>query len=55
MVVYAKNVFTDKIYSSDFKNLSLNIAMLSVFYAFLGGLVSFAVHYLFDDFNDICF
>jgi hypothetical protein len=52
MVVYAKNVFTDKIYSSDFKNLSLNIAMLSVFYAFLGGLVSFVIHYLFDDFNE---
>jgi hypothetical protein len=52
MVVYAKNVFTDKIYSSDIKNLSLNIMMLSVFYAFLGGLVSFVIHYLFDDFDE---
>jgi hypothetical protein len=52
MVVYAKNVFTDKLYSSDIKNLSLNIAILSVFYAFLGGIVSFVFHYLFDDFDD---
>ena len=52
MVVYAKNVFTDKIYPSDIKNLSLNIIMLSVFYAFLGGLVSFVIHYLFDDFDE---
>jgi hypothetical protein len=52
MVVYAKNVFTEKLYTSDIRNLSLNIAMLSVFYAFLGGLVSFVFHYLFDDFDD---
>ena len=52
MVVYTKNVFTDKMYPSDIRNLSLNIAMLSVFYAFLGGAVSFTFHYLFDDFND---
>ena len=52
MVVYAKNVFTEKIFTSDIRNLSLNIAMLSVFYAFLGAIVSFMFHYFFDDFTD---
>jgi len=52
MVVYAENVFHHKIYTSDIQNLSLNIALLSVFYAFLGGVVSFVFHYLFDEFGD---
>jgi uncharacterized Tic20 family protein len=52
MVVYAENVFNHKLGYSDITNLSLNIAMLSVFYAFLGGVVSFAFHYLFDEFDD---
>jgi hypothetical protein len=52
MVLYASKVFNHKILSSDVGSLSMNIAMLSVFYAFLGGVVSFAFHYLFDDFND---
>jgi hypothetical protein len=52
MVLYASKVFHHKILSSDAGSLSMNIAMLSVFYAFLGGIVSFAFHYLFDDFNE---
>lgn len=52
MVVYAENVFHHKLYTSDIQNLSLNIALLSVFYAFLGGVVSFVFHYLFDEFTD---
>ena len=51
MVVYAENVFHHKLYTSDIQNLSLNIAVLSVFYAFLGGVVSFVFHYLFDEFT----
>lgn len=52
MVVYAKNLFTEKMYPTDIRNLSLNIAILSVFYAFLGAVVSFIFHYFFDDFTD---
>ena len=52
MVVYAENVFHHKLYASDIRNLSLNIAVLSIFYAFLGGVVSFVFHYLFDEFTD---
>ena len=52
MVVYAENVFHHKLYPSDIRNLSLNIAVLSIFYAFLGGVVSFVFHYLFDEFTD---
>lgn len=52
MVVYAENVFNHKLGYNDVMNLSLNIAMLSVFYAFLGGVVSFVFHYLFDEFDD---
>jgi hypothetical protein len=52
MVVYAENVFPHKLYASDIQNLSLNIALLSIFYAFLGGVVSFVFHYLFDEFDD---
>jgi hypothetical protein len=52
MVVYAENVFNHKLGYSDIMNLSLNIAILSVFYAFLGGIVSFVFHYLFDEFDE---
>jgi hypothetical protein len=52
MVVYAENVFNHKIYWSDVWNLSANITLLSIFYAFLGGAVSFAFHYLFDEFDE---
>jgi hypothetical protein len=52
MVVYAENVFHHTLYSSDIQNLSLNIALLSVLYAFLGGVVSFVFHYLFDEFGE---
>lgn len=52
MVVYAENVFHHKLYTSDIQNLSLNIALLSVLYAFLGGVVSFVFHYLFDEFGE---
>lgn len=52
MVVYAENVFSHKLYASDIQNLSLNIALLSVVYAFLGGIVSFVFHYMFDEFTD---
>jgi len=52
MVVYASNVFHHKIFGSDVANLSLNIAMLAVFYAILGGFVSFVYHFLFDNFDD---
>jgi hypothetical protein len=52
MVVYAENVFNHKLGYKDVMNLSLNISMLSVFYAFLGAGVSFAFHYLFDDYDD---
>jgi len=52
MVVYAENVFNHKMGYNDVVNLSLNITMLSVFYAFLGGVVSFVFHYLFDEFDE---
>jgi hypothetical protein len=52
MVVFAENVFPHKLYTSDIRNLSLNIAVLSIVYAFLGGIVSFVFHYLFDEFDD---
>jgi hypothetical protein len=52
MVVYTENVFRHKLYTSDIKNLSLNIALLSIVYAFLGGVVSFVFHYLFDEFDE---
>ena len=52
MVVYAENVFSHTLYASDIQNLSLNIALLSIVYAFLGGVVSFVFHYLFDEFTD---
>ena len=52
MVTYAENVYNHKIYWGDIGNLSINIAFLSVFYAFLGGAVSFAFHYLFDNYDD---
>jgi len=52
MVVYAENVFSHTLYASDIQNLSLNIALLSILYAFLGGVVSFVFHYLFDEFTD---
>ena len=32
-------------------NISLNIAMLVLFYAFLGGGVSYVMHFLFDEFD----
>lgn len=52
MVVYAKNVFTENLLGTDIRNLSLNIAMLSVLYAVLGALVSFVFYYLFDEFDE---
>lgn len=52
MVVYASNVFHHKIFGTDVMNLSLNIAMLAVFYAILGSFVSFIYHYLYDNFDD---
>jgi hypothetical protein len=52
MVVYASSVFHHKIAGADIANLSLNIVMLSVCYAVLGGFVSFIYHFLFDNFDD---
>lgn len=52
MVVYTANVFKEKLYGSDIRNLSLNIAILAVLYAGLGTLVSFVFYYLFDEYDD---
>jgi hypothetical protein len=52
MVVYANNVFTKKIYVSDIRNLSLNIAMLAIVYALMGALVSYVFYYLFDEYDE---
>lgn len=52
MVVYANNVFTKKIYPSDIRNLSLNIAMLAIVYALMGALVSYIFYYIFDEYDE---
>lgn len=52
MVRYARNLMLDRVHSSDIKNVSLNIASLSVFYAFFGAFVSLLFYYLFDEFGD---
>ena len=52
MVVYANSVFTKKIYPSDIRNLSLNIAMLAILYALMGALVSYVFYYIFDEYDE---
>lgn len=52
MVVYANSVFTKKIYPSDIRNLSLNIAMLAILYALMGALVSYIFYYIFDEYDE---
>jgi hypothetical protein len=52
MVVYANSVFTKKIYPSDVRNLSLNIAMLAILYALMGALVSYVFYYIFDEYDE---
>ena len=52
MVVYTGNVFKERLYGTDIRNLSLNIAILAVLYAGLGTLVSFIFYYLFDEYDD---
>ena len=32
-------------------NISLNIAILAIFYTILGGFVSYVMHFLFDEFD----
>ena len=51
MVVYTKNLYTNKIRWKDIFSLSGNIAFLSIAYTFVGGLVSFVFYYLFDEYG----
>ena len=51
MVVYAKNLYKDKIRWKDVLSLSGNIAFLSIVYTFVGALVSFVFYYLFDEYG----
>ena len=51
MVVYTGKVYNHTINSSDALALSGNIAILSVFYVFVGSLLSFVLYYLFDEYD----
>ena len=51
MVVYTGNVYNHKIYMKDALALTGNIAFLSVFYVFVGSLLSFVLYYIFDDYD----
>ena len=51
MVVYTKNLYTNKIRWKDVFALSGNIAFLSIVYTFVGALVSFVFYYLFDEYG----
>lgn len=51
MVVYTETVFSHVVRPRDALALSGNIVVLSVFYAFVGSMLSFVLYYLFDDYN----
>lgn len=51
MVVYTSRVYKHTIGIRDAAALSANIVLLSIFYCFIGGLVSYALYYLFDEYN----
>lgn len=51
MVVYTKRLYEHTIQPSDAIKLSLNIAILSVFYCFIGSLLSYVLYYIFDEYN----
>ena len=52
MVVYTGKVYNHTINTKDALALSGNIAFLSVFYVFIGSLLSFVLYYLFDEYSD---
>ena len=52
MVVYTGTVYNHTINTKDALALSGNIAFLSVFYVFIGSLLSFVLYYLFDEYSD---
>lgn len=51
MVAYTSRVYKHTIGWKDSISLSANIVLLSIFYCFIGGLVSYALYYLFDEYN----
>lgn len=53
MGVYTKHLAEEAVKSTDVINVSLNIAILSVFYSFIGAFVSMVFYYLFDEFDEV--
>lgn len=51
MVVYTGKVYNHVIKPADAIALSMNIVILSVFYCFVGSLLSYVLYYLFDEYN----
>lgn len=51
MVVYTGTVYDEVISMKDALALSGNIVVLSVFYCFLGSLLSYILYYIFDEYN----
>ena len=52
MVVYTGKVYNHTINTRDAFALSGNIAFLSIFYVFVGSLLSFVLDYVFDEYSD---
>ena len=52
MVVYTGKVYNHTINTRDAFALSGNIAFLSIFYVFVGSLLSFVLYYVFDEYSD---
>jgi hypothetical protein len=51
MVVYTGKVYNHAIKTKDALALSGNILILSVFYCFVGSMLSFVLYYLFDEYD----
>jgi hypothetical protein len=51
MVVYTGKIYNHVIKPVDALSLSLNIVILSIFYCFVGSLLSYVLYYLFDEYN----
>ena len=51
MVVYTKRIYEHTIAPRDAIALSTNIVILSIFYCLIGGLLSYVLYYLFDEYN----
>ena len=51
MVVYTGTVYNHTIHTGDALALSANIIILSVFYCFIGSLLSYVLYYIFDEYN----